>query len=197
MEEEKKNDSKIEEKHMPKVTTGAIRTKKKSKFQELFVQEDLRAAARYAFEEMAVPGLKNVIFDVFTSAIKRMMWGESSDRRERRGSPKISYQRYYDDHDDYRSNRSRSDRRDRDRDSKYGYDEILFETREDADEVLDNLLNALAEGYIVSVGDYYDFCGKTGSYTDHKYGWTDLRSAKVERYGKEYYIKLPPALPLN
>lgn len=188
---EQKNDSKIEEKHMPKVTQGSIRTKKKSKFQELFMQEDLKAALRYAIEEFAIPGAKNIIFDTFTSTVKRMMWGEGSDRRDRRGAPKVSYQRYYDrdDRDDYRSKPRRSD--------KFEFEEILFAEREDADEVLDNLLNALSEGYIVSVGDYYDFCGKTGNFTDHKYGWTDLRSAKVERYGREYYIKLPPALPLN
>jgi hypothetical protein len=39
--------------------------------------------------------------------------------------------------------------------------------------------------------------GITGNYTDNKYGWTDIRSASVNRTRDGYALKLPKALPLN
>lgn len=192
--EEKKNDSKIEEKHLEKVTSGSIRTKKKSKFQELFIQEDIKSAALYAFEELMVPGIRNIFVDTLISTVKRMFLGESEHRRSSdRLSSRISYHRYYDDRDDRDYYKRRKERDERDR---YGFKEILFAEREDADDVLEKLFELMGSGYIVSVADYYDLCGEIGSHTDNKYGWTDLRSARVERYGREYYIKLPPAVPL-
>ena len=50
---------------------------------------------------------------------------------------------------------------------------------------------------LVSVADLYDLVGIAGSYTDNKYGWTDIRNASVVRVRDGYVIKLPRALPLN
>ena len=52
---------------------------------------------------------------------------------------------------------------------------------------------------LVSVADLYDLVGISGDYTDNKYGWTNLRNARVERlrYEDGYILKLPKALPLD
>ena len=59
-------------------------------------------------------------------------------------------------------------------------------------------MDELIEHYgIVSVADLYDLVGITGSYTDNKYGWTDIRTAQVVRVRDGYKIKLPRAIPLD
>ena len=51
---------------------------------------------------------------------------------------------------------------------------------------------------VVSIRDFYDLVGKTGDYTDEKYGWTDIRSASIIRtYDNRYKIKLPRVLPID
>ena len=51
---------------------------------------------------------------------------------------------------------------------------------------------------IVSVADLYDLVGITGgSYTDNKYGWTNVHNASVIRVRDGYMIKMPKALPLD
>ena len=50
---------------------------------------------------------------------------------------------------------------------------------------------------IASVADLYDLVGIVGSYTDNKYGWTSVRSARIERVRDGYVIRMPKALPLD
>ena len=72
-----------------------------------------------------------------------------------------------------------------------------MDNRADAEEVLDSMLATIDKYGIVSVADMYDLVGITGNYTDNKYGWTDLRSARIERERDGgYTINLPRALPL-
>ena len=49
----------------------------------------------------------------------------------------------------------------------------------------------------VAVADLYDLVGITGSYTDNKYGWTNLRNAEAIRDRDGYLLRLPKALPLS
>ena len=69
----------------------------------------------------------------------------------------------------------------------YEYDDIIIESRGDAELVLDQLEEIISTYGVASVADLYDLVGITGrSYTDNKYGWTDIRNAKVVRTGRLY-----------
>jgi len=46
---------------------------------------------------------------------------------------------------------------------------------------------------VVSVADLFDMAGISCNYTDNKYGWSDLKGAKVERVSDGYVIRLPRA----
>ena len=51
---------------------------------------------------------------------------------------------------------------------------------------------------IASVADLYDLAGITcRSYTANKYGWTDIRSAKVVRIRDGYILQLPRTVQIN
>lgn len=80
---------------------------------------------------------------------------------------------------------------------KYDYDDIILESRGEAEDVLERMDELIATYQLVSVADFYDLVGVSGNYTDNKYGWTDIRNASVIRVRDGYMIKLPKALPLN
>ena len=140
--------------------------------------------------DVVVPGFKNAVADV----VSIMLFGEAGriGGRKKNGS-KVSYQRYYDDR--------RDDRREYGRPRSSGgfeYDDIIFETRGDADLVLDQMESAIATYGIVSVADLYDLAGITcRSYTANKYGWTDIRNAKAVRTHDGYILQLPRTVQIN
>lgn len=191
---EQRQDSGQTERKLEKVVNGETKTRKKSeikKFANIFVPEDTENVKSYILMDVIVPGIKNAIADV----VSIMLFGEAGrlGRGGRGDRSKISYQKYYrDDRDDRRDySRPRSA-------AGFDYDDILFETRGDADLVLDQLESAIANYGIASVADLYDLAGITcRSYTANKYGWTDIRSAKVVRVRDGYILQLPRTVQIN
>lgn len=181
------------DKKLEKVVNGEAKTRKKSevkKFANIFVPEDVENVKSYILIDVIVPGIKNAIADV----VSIMLFGEAGrlGARNTKGS-RVSYQRYYDDR--------RDDRRDYGRPraaAGFEYDDIVFETRGDADLVLDQLESAIHTYGIVSVADLYDLAGITcRSYTANKYGWTDIQSGKVVRIRDGYILELPRTVQIN
>lgn len=183
------------EKKVGKVVTGTAKTRKKSgaqKFAGAFLPEDVTSVKSYILKDVVVPGIKNAIADV----VSIMLFGETGrlgGRKNGAGS-KVSYNRYYDDR--------RDDRREYGRPRSSGgfdYDDILLETRADAELVLDQLEAVINKYGVASVADLYDLAGITPprGYTTNKYGWTDIRSAKVARTRDGYILELPRAVQID
>lgn len=182
------------DKKMGKVVTGAAKTRKKSevkKFGNTFLPDDVTSVKSYILMDVVVPGLKNAIADV----VSIMLFGETGRIGGKKGNgPKVSYQRYYDDRREDRRNYARPRAP-----GGYDYDDIIFESRGDADLVLDQLEAAINQFGLASVLDLYDLAGITcpTSYTADKYGWTDIRSAKVVRTRDGYVLELPRAVQIT
>lgn len=191
--ERKQDGTSPPDKKLEKVVSGGTKTRKKSevkKFANVFVPEDVDNVKGYILMDVIVPGIKNAIADV----VSIMLFGEAGRLGGRRDKgSRSSYQRYYDDR--------RDDRRDYGRPraaAGFEYDDIIFETRGDADLVLDQLESAIANYSLASVADLYDLAGITcRSYTANKYGWTDIRTAKVIRTRDGYILQLPRTVQIN
>lgn len=179
------NDS--DKKKIEKVVVGRVKTKKKSgisKFFSGFLNDDTPNIKSYLYKDVILPTIKKTITDV----VDMILYGGDS-RRSRSIASKVSYRSYYDE--------PRTSRNETRSIQVYNYDDIVLETRGDAEEVL-NQLNDLIDVYkIASVADLYDLVGITGNYTDNKYGWTNLANADVVRTREGYKLKLPRALPLK
>lgn len=180
-----KQDHKVE-----KVISGTVKTKKKTglnKMANVFISEDAGNVKSYIMMDVLVPAIKKAISDIVTNGIEMMLYGESG-RKKSSNSSRISYRDYYKD-----------DRRPRDRSvsrSSYDYDDIILETRGEAEDVLSRMDEIMDTYGIVSVADFYDLVGVTGNFTDNKYGWTNIRNANVIRVRDGYMIKLPKATPI-
>lgn len=77
------------------------------------------------------------------------------------------------------------------------YNDIVFTSRGDAEEVLSRMEELLEHFNAVSVADLFDMAGVSCNYTDNNYGWTNLREARVERVCGGYTIRLPKATTLT
>ena len=76
-------------------------------------------------------------------------------------------------------------------------DDIILESRVDAEDVISRMKEIIETYGFVRVTDLYDLVGITGDYTDNKYGWTNIRGAEPVRVRDGYMLKLPKAVPLK
>lgn len=186
---EKKNQEEPKKK-VEKIISGTAKSKKKNeirKFADAFISEDISSVKSYIVLDVFVPAMKKAISDVVTNGIDMILYGETGHAKKS-GASKISYSKYYDRINDRPSSRTRTG---------YSYDDIVLDDRGEAEEVLSRMDELIDTYGLVSVADLYDLVGITGSYTDNKYGWTNIRSAHTVRTNDGYLLKLPKALPLN
>lgn len=185
----------VPEKKVEKVIQGNVKQKKKSGLQKIageVIQEDARNVKSYIFSEVLIPALKKTISDVIKNGIDMVLYGESrgSNKRSLPGS-KVSYRSFYDDDRDRRSYRDRVS-------SRYDYDDVIFDSRGEAEEVLSSMYDILERYKVVSVADLFDLVGLQCKYTDNKYGWMDLRGSEVVRtFDGGYSIRLPKAMSID
>lgn len=187
-----KGDVRKEDKKIEKVATGKVKTKKKSganKFSDVFVTEDISSVKDYILYEVLLPAAKKTLSEIVSNGIDMLLYGETKSKSKSRGN-KVSYSKYYDDReDDYR----RSSRR---RAVGYDYEDVILESRREAEEVLNRMEDLIDSYGVVSVADLYDLVGISGKYTDNKYGWTNLRDADIERTRDGYLLVFPRVKPL-
>lgn len=185
---EERNAAVAERKKLDKVVSGNVKTKKKSdihKFTDIFISEDAANVKNYILMDVLVPAVKKAISDIITNGIDMILYGGKPGSR----ADKVSYR-------DYSSVSRRDDRPARTR-AGYSYDDVILDTRGEAEEVL-NRMDELIDTYgVVSVADLYDLVGITCNYTDNKYGWTNIRNAEPIRVRDGYMLKLPKAIPIE
>lgn len=182
-----------EKKKVEKVVKGKVGTRKKTgvrKLTDIFVSEDAANVKSYILMDVLIPSVKKAVSDIVTNGIDMILYGESGRTKKTSPSSKISYRSYY-ERDDERYRESRKAK------TGYSYDEIVLETRGEAEEVLTRM-DELIETYgMVSVADLYDLVGITCNYTDNKYGWTSVRNAEPVRIRDGYMLKLSRPIPIK
>lgn len=186
------------------------------KISEVFLGDNLKNAMRYVLEKVLIPTAKSTISelagmggDVIRMTVDRMIYGDNIDniiRSRRSTGPVINYTNY--------SGKSR-----RPNDTRYfaenntlprsqtstvttlkrvrqNFDDIVMETRSDAEEVLTRLLDYIDNYGIVSIAEYYDMIGFETTYADFKYGWEELGQAHISRVRDGYVLHLPRPIQL-
>ena len=192
-EEQKKT---TEDKKIEKVVSGKTKTKKKSeisKLADVFISEDVNNVKSYVLMDVLVPAIKKAISDIVTNGIDMILYGETGRRNKNNSASYVSYRNYSDNRRDDRgySERQRTG-------SRAVFEDIIFDTRGDAEAVRERMEDAIARYGMVTVGDMYDLADLTPPYTSNRYGWMNLRNAEVVRVsGGGYVIKLPKAQPID
>lgn len=192
-----------EARKIERVTTGAVKTRKRGlgkRFADIFLTEDVGDVKTYLIYDVMIPAIKENIADLISSAIGMLFFGEASRRVRRpagggnQNGSKINYGGYF-------GNNQRTERMPNYQRSRvaHNFEDIVFETRGEAELVLDGMLEILgSECHQVTVADFYDLAGMTTNFTDNKFGWTDLRTARVNGSpSRGYWIDLPRCIALE
>jgi hypothetical protein len=173
------------------VCNGTI--KKKTGFGKLvstFFSEDIGDVKKYIIQDILVPSIKMTLVEIISGSAEMSLLG-SNGRFKKGGYTPYASQ--------YAKSKTSSDTKPVSMNA-FDYDTITVDNRGEAERVLDSMEEAIAEYGMVTVGDLYDLCNisRPGQSTDNKYGWKNLRNAKVIRHSNGYYsFDLPKALPIN
>lgn len=190
--EQKKPAESGEEKRAEKIVHGKVtkRENKVRKLTDIFIAEDVTNVKDYILMDVIVPSVKKALYDLTVGAIDMILYGGKGNSGSRPTADKVSYRDY--------NSVSRRGSTDRTRtNSGYSYDDIVLDTRGEAEAVLSRMDEIMEEYDIVRVADLYDLVGATGDYTDNNYGWTNIRNAKIVRVRDGYKIDMPRALPIR
>ena len=180
------------EKQVDRVIAGTAKVKKKSDLQKLagsILSEDVGHVKTYLLMDVLLPAVKKAILDIVTNGTDMLLYGEGG-RKKKSSETKVSYQSYYaKPQKDYADRPSRRD--------IYDFDNLLFETREDAQMTLDSLMEIASSYDSASVSDLYDLAGVDIENTAAaNYGWTNLAGSKIVPADGGYILKLPKPIPI-
>jgi len=181
-----------------KMVEGKVISRKQplwKRVRQTMVAEDAHTVGDYILSDVVIPAAKNLIVDMVGQSIERILFGTSRGRISR--SPlglslrdQVNYSRVSTERDPRRS-LSREAR------ARHDFNEIVLENRTEAVEVVEALITRIARYGAVTVADLYDFVGTTGSYTDQRWGWTDLATADVRQVPGGFLLDLPKPEPIR
>ncbi len=175
-----------DKKEVKQVATGHIKEKGVGeRIADSFLSEDTRTVKNYILWDVFIPGIKNAIADMVIGGLEMAFFGSTRARRSNGGGSRVSYQNYYGSSDRGYSN-SRVDRNYRS--SRSGYNDIVLDSRQEAEDVrisMEELVNRYGEA---TVADLYSLVGITSTHQDNKWGWRDIRDFHISRSGGGYIL---------
>ena len=184
-------ENKLPEKKIEKVVSGEVKLRKKNifkRFGSIVVPDDVDSLKSYILVDIVVPGIKRAISDIVNALLY------NNDPRARGSSSpiasKFSYNQVY--YDPRAAAAPVASGR-----MGFEYDDVILDTRMEAEEVLKRMNEVIQIYGMVSVADLYDLIGRTGPYTKHNYGWSDLSTAKASPCREGYILIFPKVMPLK
>lgn len=181
--------------------TSDVKVKKENSLARKFFAQDAKSTARGVNDDIVIPGLKNLIVNILKKSVDYLFLGRSApnDGYTRYGSVYPTNSRSVTYGSSSPSFGMVAPVQAQQRSSIYAVNDILFNERGDAEEVLTRMNETIARYGMVSVLDFYDLINKSSmsTPTDNKYGWKDLSGARVDRSLEGYRILFPKVIPLE
>lgn len=196
-----------EEKKLERVTTGEVVRKKKSfrkRFSESVVAGDARSTSRFVLLDVLLPAVRDLIVETGQQFIEKLVLGEGRRYRGGYGSSSVGpygQQQPYGqvNYTRYSTPRLTPAQRvlSRQARARHDFDEVVLESRAEAEEVIEQLFEVVSRYESATVADLYELVGLAAAHTDHKWGWTNIRGAGVSRSRDGYVLDLPDPIPLS
>lgn len=191
---EEQKASPIESKKVEKVVSKTAKIKKKSeliKLKDVFISEDVSNVKTYIISDVLIPAAKKAIYDIITNGIDMILYGGSGRSKSKSNVDRVSYRSYYETSKDRFGSNSVSATR------GFEYDDIIFESRGEAEAVRTQMNEIIDQYGYVTVADLYDMADLTAPFTSNRYGWTSVRNADIGRVRDGYVLKLSRAMPID
>jgi hypothetical protein len=162
---------------------------------------EFQSAGKYILADVLLPAARNLIVDATTKGIERMVYGDAAPRRSSGtrydGRPRVSYHSPSRYREDPRRDMRPPDQPPRPVPSGRQTSEIVFDSREDAEKVLDALFDILDQYEIVAVADLNALVGLPSANVDHKWGWGFLGGTEVRQIREGWVLELPEPEPIH
>lgn len=181
----KQKEQEKQKKEIKKVVSGKAARKKKGLVQKVagnFFSADLSEVAGYVIDDVLLPAFKKLVWEGISNGAEMLIFGEVRSKKSKSGFN--NYGKYF---REASSSRSR-DRRSR---SRGEVDDIEFDDRWEAQDVLDSALDYLEQYDEITVADIYEMAGEDYDHIDTQYGWDNLKGARVVRSRDVYILELP------
>ena len=184
------------------VAQGKVRKQSLAgKFIRYIITDTVESARERTIKDVLLPGIRNLIFDTGNELMATLLFPDEASRPSagyrsssaKRNRGNTSYDKFYKD----KERRGSSRRSGSYRDEAYDPDDIILDTRAQANNALDELDYIIHKYGQASIATFYDIVGVTGEWTDNRYGWTSLRGAGIKPVRDGFMIILPPTQVLE
>lgn len=183
-----------------KKVIAKAKVQKKSAIKEAlrtFFAQDLPEIAEHLIIDVAIPAAKNAITDMVTQGIQQLLYGEV-DHRRRSVSGYTSYSRSSRDYSGRAYYESRRTERREPRQSKpTNVEDLVFDTRGDAVDVIEYIAETIEEYGQVSVADLMSSVGIQPRYTDERWGWTTTDAFELRQIREGWLVSADRPEPLK
>lgn len=142
------------------------------------IREDVSSVGETVLWDVIIPTVKNLISDTVTRGIESMLYGGDSRPRSRNS---------YSDYSGYsrpKGDRDRPAERRKQRSARHAEperNEIIFDSRSDANDVIDRMSDLIDQYGQASLADLNALIGASSNFIDDNWGWTDMGSFDVRQ----------------
>lgn len=162
------------------------------RFKDTFIEGSARTAMEYVVVEVVVPAIQDTLIEALQGGFERLIRGDHRPRRpysstsssSYSGVPRVDYQGMSQNRAPASTNRMLS----RQARSRHDFGEIILQSRQDGEDVIDRMFDVLSRYGSVTVSVLYEMTGIDSSHVDEKWGWTSLRGARAVRQGENKYL---------
>ena len=141
------------------------------------IKEDARSVGETVLWDVIIPTVKNLISDIVTRGIESMLYGDSRPRSRNNYSDYSGYSRPKGSRDRPVERRERRSARQ----AEPERNEIIFDTRSDANDVIDRMSDIIDQYGQASLADLNALIGASSNFIDDNWGWTDMGSFNVRQ----------------
>ena len=141
------------------------------------IREDAKSVGETVLWDVIIPTVKNLISDTVTRGIESMLYGDSRPRSRNNYSDYSGYSRPKGSRDRPVERRERRSARQ----AEPERNEIIFDTRSDANDVIDRMSDIIDQYGQASLADLNALIGASSNFIDDNWGWTDMGSFNVRQ----------------
>lgn len=188
-----------------KVETKGAKLKKRglgARLIDTFIKEKPEEVRKYIIKEVVVPAIMDTIYDSVMSALG-MTFYQKADRRRSSGGGSGLGSKFT----NYSAISTPSIRKERtpayggSKGSLKSFDNLVFDSKGEAEDVRDSMIEALDRYGYLTVLEFYDIAQVTvDNFTDQNWGWKRDSIGQMKILGDSangYYINLPRCEPLD
>lgn len=170
--------------------SAVVKKSKSTVFKELFFPEDVPDVKKYIIQDVIVPGIKGAFLNFWSFLLTGRPYSGGYTKNSNVYGSRVSYNDYYQQGTNPNKGEAPVIR------SGFN-DPLYFETRSDAEMVVDALEETISRYGKARVADLYEMAGVTGTPEMNNYGWENIAGFLISPNGTGCILTMPEARPIN